>query len=358
MGTFTHYPYAGQECVSIVAYFQNIMNWLAGYRIVSGCAVTRASASSVTIASGSYMKGGEAPTTYTYAGATLTGVTAASASAHRYDLIYLDTADGAVKRAAGTEAAPTKDGSANAAGFLDNNQPQPVDITSEASILLAVICVDESGIRSTDNGDYSVAGVADMRMKANIGSMMVSYLNHASEAHGDVIIRKSTGWDRLAIGTVNKYLMSNGAGADPSWNTVQYLDYGGANQFAASQGTTLRTRQVSIQFGTPGVAISAGIAAFLPIKFTGTITSVELVADQSGSAVVDIWKDTYANYPPTIADTITASAKPTLSAATKYTDSTLTGWTKAITSGDYLVINVDSASTVCVLTLTLTILVT
>ena len=32
----------------------------------------------------------------------------------------------------------------------------------------------------------------------------------------------------------------------------------------------------------------------------------------SGSIVIDVWKDTYANFPPIVADTITASAKPTL----------------------------------------------
>lgn len=76
------------------------------------------------------------------------------------------------------------------------------------------------------------------------------------------------------------------------------------------------------------------------------IEGVTVLADQSGSIVVDLWKDTYANYPPTDADTITASAPPTLSSAIKSTDSTLTGWTKTLTKGDVLWGNVDSATTV------------
>jgi hypothetical protein len=59
-----------------------------------------------------------------------------------------------------------------------------------------------------------------------------------------------------------------------------------------------------------------------------------------------MWKDTYANYPPTVADTITASAKPTLSTAIKAEDSTLTGWTKTVTAGDVFGFSVDSATTV------------
>ena len=80
-----------------------------------------------------------------------------------------------------------------------------------------------------------------------------------------------------------------------------------------------------------------------------------MLADQSGSAVVDIWKDTYASYPPTGADSITASAKPTISAATKSEDATLTGWATSISAGDTLRFNVDSASTITRLTLILTV---
>ena len=69
-------------------------------------------------------------------------------------------------------------------------------------------------------------------------------------------------------------------------------------------------------------------------------------ADQSGSLVVDIWNDSYANFPPTDADSITASAPPTLSTAQKSQDNTLTGWTTSMTKDNYLIANIDSASTV------------
>src|SRR5207245_657787 len=49
---------------------------------------------------------------------------------------------------------------------------------------------------------------------------------------------------------------------------------------------------------------------------------------------------------PTVANTITASAKPTLTTATKATSSVLTGWTTSCAVGDILEINVDSVSTV------------
>jgi hypothetical protein len=91
----------------------------------------------------------------------------------------------------------------------------------------------------------------------------------------------------------------------------------------------------------------------------GTITKVRLLSSDaavtSGSIVVDVWKDTYANYPPTVADTITASAKPTITTATKSEDSTLTGWTTSVAAGDVFGFNVDSVTSLKRVTLELTV---
>jgi hypothetical protein len=108
-----------------------------------------------------------------------------------------------------------------------------------------------------------------------------------------------------------------------------------------------RTATIGYVIDGGGAAITTGVAgAGLQVPYACTINSVTLLSDVSGSIVVDIWKDTYANYPPTVADSITASAKPTLSSATKYEDPTLTGWTTSIAAGDIFRFNVDSASTV------------
>ena len=79
------------------------------------------------------------------------------------------------------------------------------------------------------------------------------------------------------------------------------------------------------------------------------------MADASGSVVIDIWKDTYANYPPVVGATITGSAKPTITTATKAQSTTLTGWTTSLAAGDYLEVNVDSVATITNVTLTLTV---
>lgn len=105
-----------------------------------------------------------------------------------------------------------------------------------------------------------------------------------------------------------------------------------------------------------GVQIATGVQRLdLVVPYACTITGWTLLADQSGSIVVDIWKDTYANYPPTVADTITASAKPTITTATKAQSSTLTGWTTSLTAGDVLRFNVDSVTTCTYVGLYLTV---
>lgn len=105
-----------------------------------------------------------------------------------------------------------------------------------------------------------------------------------------------------------------------------------------------------------GSVLTTGIKGDLSIPFACTINSVTLLADQSGSIVVDIWSQVYGSYPPVVAQSICASAKPTISTATKYQDSTLTGWTKPIPANNTLRFNVDSVTTLtrCLVSLSVT----
>lgn len=116
----------------------------------------------------------------------------------------------------------------------------------------------------------------------------------------------------------------------------------------------MRKVVLNVVIGNGLSVVSTGIAGYvqLPNKAM-TIDRIYIVADASGSIVVDVWKDTYANFPPTDSDSITASAPPTLSSAQKNSDTTLTGWTKSCAALDYLGFNVDSAATVKQVTLSI-----
>jgi hypothetical protein len=152
----------------------------------------------------------------------------------------------------------------------------------------------------------------------------------SSQATGDTLYASSaTAWARLAKGTAYQNLKMNSGATAPEWAddvvdiTVIFYD------------------------------VTTGVKCDIPFDYNATILQVTLLADQSGDFVVDLWKDTYANFPPTDADSITASAPPTLSTATKSKDSTLTGWTTSITSGDIIRCNIDSSSTVTRVTMTI-----
>lgn len=101
-----------------------------------------------------------------------------------------------------------------------------------------------------------------------------------------------------------------------------------------------------ISIGSPdGAVIATGVKARVWIPFPCKIVGWTILADQSGSIVIDVWKDSYANHPPTVADTIAGTEKPTLSSAQKNQDLTLTTWTQNIAAGDILFFNIDSVAT-------------
>ncbi len=120
-----------------------------------------------------------------------------------------------------------------------------------------------------------------------------------------------------------------------------------------SLGTSLPTAVLGITIDGGGAVPTTGQKGFIYVPYSCTINSVTMLADQSGSAVVDIWKVAYGSFPPSVANTITASALPTLSSAQNSQDTTLTGWTKTISAGDVLAFNVNSASTLTRINLTL-----
>lgn len=104
-----------------------------------------------------------------------------------------------------------------------------------------------------------------------------------------------------------------------------------------------------------GSPLDTGIKGDAVIDRPCTITAWTLLADVSGDAVVDVWKDSYAGAPPDVADSITGTSPPTLIGQVKARDTALDGWATAVDPGDVLRFNVDSASAVGRLTLALTL---
>jgi hypothetical protein len=116
-------------------------------------------------------------------------------------------------------------------------------------------------------------------------------------------------------------------------------------------------RLATIEFAIDGggAELATGEYSNINIKIPWNcyIVGAYAYADQSGSVVVDLWNDTHANYPPTVGDSIVASAPITISTADKSEDLTLTGWTRQLTRGDIMRPNVNSVTTIEAVTIAL-----
>ncbi len=100
-----------------------------------------------------------------------------------------------------------------------------------------------------------------------------------------------------------------------------------------------------------GSAISNGEKGYISIPYNGTISKWRLMADQTGSITIDLWKDTYGNFPPTSGDSITGTDTPTLSSEQSAESTALTGWTTSVQAGDVVAFNVSGAATLTRVTL-------
>lgn len=173
-----------------------------------------------------------------------------------------------------------------------------------------------------DNATISGAGTED---DDNIAAL-------ANAVRGDIIYRGSSAFNKLNIGSAGQYLKAGSN--DPEW-----ADLLAAIEFVIDAG---------------GDVISSGEKAHIEVPFDCTITAATLLADTSGSVTADIWKDTYANFPPTSADSIVGSAaKLIISSAAKNQLTTLTDWTTSISAGDILTFKIDDADTITRVTLSL-----
>lgn len=93
-----------------------------------------------------------------------------------------------------------------------------------------------------------------------------------------------------------------------------------------------------------GSVITTGDKADIQWDKDVVIEGYTLFSVPEGSIVIDLWVDTYGHFPPTVADSITGSNKPTLTVAHEAQDLTLTGWSTAIGAGNNMRVNVDSCT--------------
>ena len=103
-------------------------------------------------------------------------------------------------------------------------------------------------------------------------------------------------------------------------------------------------RQVGLTLDGGGSPITTGYKGATVVAFAGRIIRWCILADQTGSLVVDVWKCPFASAPPDSGDSITGSSKPTLSSQQKAEGYPGTLWAADVQPGDVIAFNVESAS--------------
>jgi hypothetical protein len=93
-------------------------------------------------------------------------------------------------------------------------------------------------------------------------------------------------------------------------------------------------------FESNGAALTAGLIGYVRVPYSGTITRWDIIADTSCTCVIDVWK--LANARPVNADSITASAKPALTAQDTAFSTTLTEWATTVSAGDVIAFELES----------------
>jgi hypothetical protein len=146
-------------------------------------------------------------------------------------------------------------------------------------------------------------------------------------------------------GTTNEYYHLTAA---------QSSNFFGRSDFAAVSGNiggTKNDRQLLISFGD-GINVidtsTVGVALLPNISEAGTFNLARVVSSDynglaiSGSATIDVWKSSFAAFPPISGGSITSGNYITLPGNTKNEDSTLSGWTKTFSKGDCFIVKMNT----------------
>lgn len=96
-----------------------------------------------------------------------------------------------------------------------------------------------------------------------------------------------------------------------------------------------------------GKSVTTENTRYIRVNFSGKLTGWTILVDQSGSIKIDVWKeDTWANVPPTDADSITNGHEPEISSAIKGEDMDISDWSRVtFSAGDVFGFTVDSIDT-------------
>lgn len=230
------------------------------------------------------------------------------------------------------------------ANQLKDNDLKPKDLASTNSEF-------DGAVAEYDSSNLKFTWVANEIIGGGTSSFTKLFTNADLSSAGVLSVNHDLGFNYPDIIVYD----NNGKKITP--DEITNVDSNNLNIDLSSYGTLTGTWKATIKAGNTGQlvltvdgagnSITTGEKAWVRLPTNVTIVGWELTADIVGSVEIDIWIDSYSNYPPTVADTIIGSAgtKPNLSSTKKNTSSDLTGWTTSLNKGDYIKFNIDSLDT-------------
>jgi hypothetical protein len=105
-----------------------------------------------------------------------------------------------------------------------------------------------------------------------------------------------------------------------------------------------RYKNLSITIDNGNNEITSGVKGIINVPFNGQILGWSIITNSVGSAVIDIYRDSFDNftYPGSSLNSITGVNKPTINSQTKVKSTNLNTWITNINKYDVLTINIDS----------------
>lgn len=198
------------------------------------------------------------------------------------------------------------------------------------------------------NAAYFQANVATANVilafdKANIAHVAFTHANNAYAKANSANITADLAFNHanaafleantVGIETAAAFLKANTA------NITADLAFTKAN----AANTLASTVAINYVIDGAGGAITVGQKGYLEVPFNCRLDTWSIYLDQTGSIQIEVWADTYANFPPTAADTINATPY-TVTTAVK-AQGTVNPTLANITAGETLAFNVVTAST-------------
>ena len=174
----------------------------------------------------------------------------------------------------------------------------------------------------------------------SIGTNLITdalLLEGVAAGSGATIFNINTDWDAAGTTCSNLGIVSAATSIEATTITE------GGNAVPNVTENIIKQFAMHFTIDGGGEIISTGAKSWIRLPFACTITGWELTVDTSATITIDVWRDTYANFPPDNGDTLTNGHEPAIAAAVKAQDTDISDWTDVtLDVGDYVKINVDA----------------